>query len=70
MESKDPQDQARAVELAKSIQQRVNNVGSEILFQIANLEAVHGITLDNIAITQSDLNYLNEIKRMLRDLLI
>lgn len=37
MESKDPQDQARAVELAKSIQQRVNNVASEILFQIANL---------------------------------
>lgn len=63
MESKDPQDQARAVELAKSIQQRINNVGSEILFQIANLEAVHGITLDDIAITQNDLNYLNEIKK-------
>ena len=63
MESKDPQDQARAVELAKSIQQRINNVGSEILFQIANLKAVHGITLDDIAITQNDLNYLNEIKK-------
>ena len=63
MESKDPQDQARAVELAKSIQQRINNVGSEILFQIANLNAVHGITLDDIAITQNDLNYLNEIKK-------
>lgn len=63
MESKDPQDQARAVEVAKTIQQRVVNVAGNILYTIGKLEAIDGITRDNIHISQNDLNNLLEYQK-------